>query len=143
MKLHHVIWCREPVNVPAVMLKEYNTETAFHIYCADWLRKCAERYGVRDRNRGYSNWHHSANERFGVLAGFRAKMMGQRKGFLDFIQLELRIGIELKLPGYKASPAQRREIEYLKSIGWAAEVVTSFEMFRATVEGRIIELKAF
>jgi hypothetical protein len=62
-------------------------------------------------------------------------MMGQSKGFPDFVHLGLRMAIELKVPGGKLSREQVSWQEYLRSIGWHSEVVRSFEEFRDLVLG--------
>jgi len=124
-----VSWCLEKVNVPGVGFNDYDTETAFQTYCADWLRK---RYSITG-NDGFRFWHHSANEREGARAGFRAKMMGQSRGFPDFVHLGLRLGLELKIPGGRVSKDQLQWLEYLRGIGWESRLVWSFEEFREVV----------
>lgn len=129
MKLYPVNWCSDLVNIPGVSPKAYYTETAFQVYCADWLRKRYELTG----NKAYAFWHHSANERNGSIAGFRAKMMGQAKGWPDFVHCGLRLAIELKVPGGSLSPFQVKWLDYFKGIGWHSEAVFCFERFRTLV----------
>lgn len=131
MKKRKVSWSVEEVNIPGVHFKDYETETAFQIYCADWLRKQAE---LQPENGLYRNWHHSANERSSGSEGFRAKMMGQAKGWPDFVQPGAKLAIELKLPGRAASGEQKQWLAYFAGIGWYSEVVFCFERFREIVE---------
>lgn len=125
-----VSWSDTLVNIPGVAFRDYDTETAFQIYCLDWIRKQFELY---PGNGAFDFWHHSANERDGARAGFIAKMMGQSKGFPDLVHFGLRLALELKLPGRKASLEQLRWLEHFRSLGWHAELVTSFERFRYLV----------
>lgn len=127
MKAKSVIWGLGKVEIPGVRASDYNRETAFQIYCATWLRKQFELTG----NERFRWWHHSANERMG--SGFQAKMMGQNKGFPDFVQFDLRIAIELKIPGGKASKEQLKWLEYFRTLGWSSEIVFQFERFRDIV----------
>lgn len=127
-------WSVDEVNVPGVAFKDYETETAFQIYCADWLRKQSE---IEPENELYRRWHHSANEREGAKAGFTAKMMGQAKGWPDFVQPGAKLAIELKLPGRAETDEQRRWLDYFSSIGWHSEVVFYFERFKEIVQGRL------
>lgn len=126
-----VSWCGHEVSIPGVPLKGYESETAFQIYCATWLRKQLE----LTRDPRFDHWHHSANERQGARAGFTAKMMGQAKGFPDFLHCGLRVAIELKLPGRKLRPEQEMWLNHFRSLGWTAEMVTVFERFRGIVLG--------
>lgn len=125
-----VKWCSSRVEIPGVSLRDYERETAFQIYCMTWLRKQFELTG----DERFERWHHSANERYGAKAGHTAKMMGQSKGFPDFIHCGARIAIELKVPGGVPSIEQVRWIEYFKGIGWKAEVIYSFERFCEVVQ---------
>lgn len=126
-----VPWCADPiVAIPGLGPKLWPTETGFQVYCADWLRKQAELY---PNERGYRHWHHSANERYGALAGFRARMMGQGKGFPDFVCPGLKLAIELKVPGGVVSEPQRRWLEHFTDVGWRASAVYNFETFRTIV----------
>ena len=128
-----VSWSVEQVNIPGVAFRDYETETAFQIYCADWLRKQYELTGLD----GFSHWHHSANERSGAMAGFRAKMMGQAKGWPDFVRPGplpgLSCAIELKVDGGALSREQKAWLEYFRRIGWRVEVIYKFERFRDLV----------
>lgn len=124
-------WCQNPVEVPGVHFKDYEKETAFQIYCADWLRK---QYQLT-RDQRFAFWHHSANERHDARGGFLAKMMGQSKGFPDFIHCGLSCALELKIEGGKLSAHQVAWLEHFKSIGWTVEVVYNFEQFRDVVLG--------
>ena len=124
------LWIQGPIIVPGIPRSEYHLETAFQVYCATYLRK----QFVLTGNKGYNLWHHSANEREGARAGFMAKMMGQSKGFPDFVSIRLRAAIELKIPGKLPRPEQilwKREFE---DLGWFHEFVYSFEHFRDIVE---------
>jgi hypothetical protein len=131
MKKYPVDWCAHLVNVPGIHFKRYNTETAFQIYCADWLRK---QYQLT-QHRKFKDWHHSANERACAHSGLIAKLMGQAKGIPDFIQFEYKIAVELKMPGRALSPEQRRWLKYLNEIGWTAKKIDSFERFKKLVLG--------
>lgn len=133
MKLLHVSWCSTPVNIPGIGLNDYETETAFQTYCADWLRKQYE----LTRDQGFIWWHHSANERDGVKAGAVAKLMGQSKGFPDFINCRLKIAVEFKLPHRSASKEQIAWLRHFAVIDWHSEIVTSFERFRELVLEKI------
>lgn len=125
MRLKNVSWCSEPVNIPGVAFNSYDSETAFQIYCADWLRKRFELTG----NAMYARWHHSANERDGARAGFTAKMMGQSKGFPDLVHCGLRVAIELKVQGRQPSREQCEWLDYFREIGWSVWLIYSFEEF--------------
>lgn len=127
-----VSWAADKVNIPGIAYNRYDSETAFQIYCADWLRKQYQLTGWA----GYNHWHHSANERAGVGAGFTAKMMGQSKGWPDFVCPGLMLAIELKLPGRLASRWQVEWLEHFAAIGWDSELVWTFERFVAIVEGK-------
>lgn len=129
MRVKPVKWCLEEVNIPGIAFNDYESETAFQTYCADWLRK---RYVVT-RNDGFRFWHHSANEREGARAGFRAKMMGQSRGFPDFVHCGLRLAIELKVRNGKPSKDQLTWLAYFESIGWKAGLLYQFEEFRDLV----------
>lgn len=130
-KLKRVSWSGFPVQVPGVRLRDYETETAFQIYCATWLRK----QHCLTADERFSHWHHSANERLGARAGFKAKMMGQAKGWPDFVQPGLRCALELKLLNGVVSAEQADWLAYFHSIGWHSETVFSFEQFREIVLG--------
>lgn len=125
-----VPWHDEKVFVVGIPKREYKKEIAFQIYCATWLRKQAELY---PENPYFKRWHHSANERKGAFAGLMAKLMGQSKGFPDFIHCGLKLAIELKVPGHEATPEQLRWLGYFKSIGWHSEVVFDFNRFKQIV----------
>lgn len=126
MKLKKVKWCQKMVNIPGVALNDYNSETAFHIYCADWLRKQFELTG----EERFTHWHHSANERSNAREGQRSKLMGQSRGWPDLVHMSPPyMAIELKIPGGLVGVEQKRWLEHFKSIGWTAEVVTNFERF--------------
>jgi hypothetical protein len=125
-----VSWCKTPVNVPGIGRKMYESEIAFQIYCADWLRKQFE----LTNNPKFERWHHSANEREGGRAGFIAKMMGQSKGFPDFIHCCNRVAIELKLPGRMPSRHQVDWLKHLSGAGWLCEIVFTFERFVEIIE---------
>lgn len=129
MRLIKVNWCSAKVNIPGLSYNKYQTETAFQIYCADWLRKKAE----LTADDAFKWWHHSANERGNGAEGFKAKMMGQAKGMPDFIHYGLRLAIELKIPGGKVSKEQMNWLLYFKRIGWTSEIVFDFESFREIV----------
>lgn len=133
MKLIRVSWCKEPVNVPGISFANYESEVAFQIFCADWLRKQFE----LTKNDGFRWWHHSANERQGAKAGFIAKMMGQGKGFPDFVHCGLKLALELKIPGRFPSREQVQWIKHFREIGWKSETVYTFEMFREIVMNRV------
>lgn len=126
---HDVKWCLKPVNIPGVLLKNYQKETAFQIYCADWLRKRYELTG----NELFRWWHHSANERSNSSEGFTAKMMGQASGFPDFVQIGLRLAIELKIGRAQPSQKQIEWLDYLRANGWQVQVVRTFEEFERLV----------
>lgn len=126
-----VAWRDCPVNIPGVAFRDYNTETAFQIYCLDWVRKQFELY---PGNMAFDYWHHSANEREGARAGMIAKLMGQSKGFPDLVHFGSRLAIELKMPGKKASKDQLRWLKHFRSLGWHDEIVISFERFREIVK---------
>ena len=133
MSIHRVAWSSEPIGtIPGIPLRAYDTEIAMQSYCADWLRK---RYAVTGDDR-YRYWHHSANERSNPREGFIAKMMGQSKGFPDFIHIGTRLALELKLPAGKVSPEQVDWLDYLQAQGWFAEVVRDAARFKTIVEGR-------
>lgn len=119
-----VSWHDQPVIVPGIERKYWNTETAFQIYCATWLRKT------------YPDlmFHHSANERDSGSMGLRAKLMGQAKGFPDFLIFGSVMGAyELKLPNGVVTTAQVNWLAYLESIGWEVGVIRSFQEFREVV----------
>lgn len=128
-KYKTVSWHSKQVSIPGVPLKKYNTEMAFQTYCADWLRKQAELTGLE----AFKFWHHSANERIGAKAGFYAKMMGQSKGWPDFVNPGLACAIELKVLGGVASPDQKKWLKYLKSCGWHTYIIDNFEEFQKVV----------
>lgn len=129
MRKLSVSWYSTPVNVPGVPYNKYNTELAFQVYCADWLRKRFQ----ATKNQAFSHWHHSANERSNAREGFNAKMSGQISGFPDFINLQLGIAIELKVEGGRLSKAQEGFHNYLRSINWDVYTVYTFEEFRNIV----------
>lgn len=124
-----VKWCSVKVNVPGIAWAAYESETAFQIYCADWLRKQYELTGAA----GFTFWHHSANERYGARAGMLARMMGQSKGFPDLIHCGMRVAIELKIPGGRKSIEQNAWLKHLSGENWTTEVCYSFEEFRDIV----------
>lgn len=132
MRLKTVKWCSSKVNIPGVAFKDYESETAFQIYCADWLRK---QYSILHDDR-FRFWHHSANERHGGHAGMMAKMMGQSKGFPDFVNIGLKLAIEFKVEGRKLSLRQSEWFEYLERLGWQCELVYTFDRFRELVLSR-------
>lgn len=129
MRLIKVKWCSELVNIPGVRFCDYEKEFAFQTYCADWLRK----QFVLTGNPKFEFWHHSANERQDARGGFRAKMMGQGKGWPDFVSPALRCAVELKVMSGVISPFQAKWLDHFRSIGWRAEVCWSFEEFRGVV----------
>lgn len=133
MRKEKVVWSTSPVNVPGVSYKRYNTETAFQVYCADWLRKQYAITGIKS----FIRWHHSANERSSPSEGLTAKMMSQSKGMPDLLHYGLRMAIELKLPGKVPSVEQLEWLAYFRSIGWETHVITTFEHFREAVLTRI------
>lgn len=133
MRKHSVSWCQFPVNIPGISYRRYNTETAFQAYCAHWLR---QQFSLT-HHPIYAHWHHSANERSNPSEGFNAKMMGQAKGFPDFIQIAYKIAVEFKLPGKEPSAHQVYWLNYLKSAGYHAEVISNFERFRDLVLSRV------
>ena len=133
MKKRSVPWSKFEVNIPGVEFRFYETEKAFQIYCAHWLRR---EYLLRG-DESFRWWHHSANERSGGQAGFMAKMMGQSKGFPDFISCRLKMAIELKVPGGKVSDEQKRWMEEFLALGWLSEVVYDFDRFRDLVLNRV------
>lgn len=121
-----VSWSDGPVNVPGVALKDYESETAFQIYCADWLRK---QYVLTGDSR-FHFWHHSANERQNGREGFIVKMMGQAKGFPDFVHCGLKLAVEFKVMNRPVSQRQRDWLAHFKDIGWAVLVCRRFEDFK-------------
>ena len=125
-------WTNEEVFIPGIASSAYNTEMAFQTCCADWIRKQFE----LTKSDRFRYWHHSANERKGAWAGFMAKMMGQAKGFPDFIHPGLKLAIELKLPGKQARPEQIEWLFYFARIGWYSEVVFTLERFKEIVGDR-------
>ena len=133
VRLKTVAWHTEQVNIPGVAFADYETEDAFQIYCADWLRKEAERTGVEH----WRFWHHSANEREGAKAGFCAKMKGQSKGYPDFVQHGLKLAIELKVLGRRETKEQREWLDYFLGLGYLAEVVYTFDRFKQLVMSRV------
>jgi len=137
LRTRAVGWCSHPVNIPGVSFADYESEDAFQIYCADWIRKEGERTGEEH----WKFWHHSANEREGVKAGFYAKMKGQSKGYPDFVQHGLKLAIELKISDRVATPEQVRWLRYFESLGYWSEVVYSFDRFKELVTDRIAEQK--
>lgn len=130
LKTKSVSWCEQPVNIPGVAWKNYEKETAFQIYCADWLRKQWEVTGLEKFRR----WHHSANERSNAREGFLAKLMGQGKGWPDFVQCGLMCAVEFKVSENDTSADQDGWLEYFKSIGWHSEVIYTYERFVELVE---------
>lgn len=129
MRLKSVSWCLDRVNIPGVAWNHYENETAFQIYCADWIRK---QFSITGSN-GFMFWHHSANEREGGKAGFRAKMMGQSRGYPDFVHHGLKLALELKVKGREGSKEQIAWLEHFRRLGYTAEVVYWFERFKALV----------
>lgn len=136
MKSLAVSWHHEPVTVVGISQKNYESETAFQIYCSTWLRKQA---ALNPNNPSFDFWHHSANERFGARAGLVAKLMGQSKGFPDFVHLRSMTALELKLPAYKKRPAgelrpeQEKWANYLQTIGWNFQVIRNVSEFQCAV----------
>lgn len=117
-----VVWCDELVEVPGVSAKYWDSETAFQIYVATWLRK----RGVR--------FHHSANERDGGKAGLMAKLKGQSKGFPDIVIFGSRMAaIELKVEGGRVGKEQEEWLAHLSAIGWQVGVCWTFEEVKALV----------
>lgn len=114
--------------MPGIPSARYETETALHVYCVTWLRMQWELTG--DEN--WARWHHSANERLGARAGWLAKLMGQSKGVPDLIHMGRRIAVEFKL-GSGLTLEQVGWIEYLRSLGWRAEVCRTFKEFKDVV----------
>jgi len=129
MKLKKIKWCSELVNIPGVPFRDYEKEYAFQTYCADWLRKQL----VLTGDPRFDRWHHSANERSNGREGFQAKMMGQGKGWPDFVHCGLSCALELKTTTGVISKEQKEWLLYFRSIGWRAEVVWTFEGFRDIV----------
>jgi len=131
-----VSWHTEAVFVVGMPYNKYESETAFQIYCSTWLRKQAE---LHQDDRSWTRWHHSANERIGARAGLMAKLMGQDKGFPDFVHLELQSAIELKLPAFNSRPQGRLTVEqslwqqYCVLIGWQHAVCYSVDSFKTFV----------
>jgi len=119
----------ETIVVPGIARRLYDSETAFQICCAQWLRK---QYFMTGKSK-FARWHHSANERQGARAGFLAKMMGQSKGFPDLINLECCAAVELKVTGGKLSVEQIEWRDYLVSIYWRYEIVFTFQRFQEVV----------
>lgn len=68
--------------------------------------------------------------------GLRAKLMGQARGFPDFLIFGAVMGAyELKLPKGVVSSSQETWLRYLESIGWRVGVIRSFgEFVRAVVD---------
>lgn len=131
-----VSWNSEPVNIPGVSFADYESEDAFQVFCADWLRK----QWVVTGEGHWRFWHHSANEREGAKAGFKVKMKGQSKGYPDFVQHGLKLAIELKVLGRRETPEQRDWLDYFLGLGYLAEVVYTFDRFKQLVINRIQEL---
>lgn len=129
MKEKAVRWSGKPVQVVGVAREYWENEAAFQIYCATWLRKQYE----MTRCEGYRWWHHSANERIGARAGFRAKLMGQARGYPDFVNHGLMVALELKVGNGKASDEQKAWLEQFHLLGYWAEVVRTFERFESIV----------
>jgi hypothetical protein len=131
-----VSWHNQPVFVIGIPYNKYESETAFQIYCSTWLRKQAS---LAPEDRSWTRWHHSANERIGARAGLIARLMGQDKGFPDFVHLELQTAIELKLPAFgsraigKLSPEQALWRQYCILIGWQHAVVYNVTQFQKFV----------
>lgn len=116
-------WASCPVKIPGVRPADYNSETAFQIYCVTWIRK----------NYPDLKFHHSANEREGGKSGLLAKLMGQSKGFPDFYCPRLKLALELKVMGRVASPEQVRWLKEFESHGYTTAVVYTFEQFKEIV----------
>jgi hypothetical protein len=125
MRTKSVSWCSQPVNIPGVSYREYESEFALNVFCADWLRK---QYVITGQEK-FNNWHHSANERIGARAGMRAKMMGQSKGFPDLVHCGLKIAIEFKVGDGIVSVEQRGWLDYFVTIGWTSAVCRTAEEF--------------
>lgn len=123
--MSNLCWIDEAIVIPGLPKKLYNTEIGFQFYTAYWLRKQYEITG----DRKYKRWHHSANEREGGKAGFFAKMMGQSKGFPDWVNLSLRVAIELKILGGTLSTEQAEWLLFLKEEGWETQVIYHFDDF--------------
>lgn len=134
-----VSWSGFPVHaVPGVRRADWGLERAFQVACADWLRKQYELTKIEH----YLRWHHSANEREGARAGFLAKMMGQAKGWPDFVQPWTRQALELKVKGGVVGVEQERWLDYLGRAGWQVEVVWTIERFKELViEGVLREAR--
>lgn len=122
-----VLWCKTPVEIAGVAKKDYETETAFQIYCVTWIRKT------------YPNlkFHHSANEREGGKAGLLAKLMGQSKGFPDFYCPRLKLALELKVMGRGATAEQLQWLQEFQNHGYTTAVVHTFEQFKEIVLGKV------
>lgn len=124
MKQKTISWTEQKqVQVPGVRPADYNTETAFQIYCVTWIRKTYPDL----------KFHHSANEREGGKAGLLAKLMGQSKGFPDFYCPRLKLALELKVMGRGASAEQQEWLKEFAKHGYITAVVYSFEQFREIV----------
>src|ERR1041384_436773 len=108
--------CDHPIGVPGMGVKYWDTETAFQIYVANWLRR-----------NGY-RFHHSANERAGGRSGLLAKLKGQSSGMPDLlIFAQPCVAIELKVGDGKVSQSQIDWLEYLEGLGWTCAVCRCFE----------------
>lgn len=133
MKKKRVSWCDLEVFIPGIGLTDYEKETAFQVFCMDWIRK---RYEV-SKSKYYLNWHHSGNERDNSRMGFDCKMMGQAKGMLDLVNFRLKLAFEFKVKGRKASREQVDWILHFRELGWLSGVVRRFETFKFLVERAI------
>lgn len=117
-----VSWHNEPVSVPGVAPKYWDSETAFQIYVATWLRK----QGVR--------FHHSANERLGARSGLMARLKGQSKGMPDLLVFSTpMVAIELKVEA-RVSPEQTAWLKDLASLGWLTGVCRCFDEVTALID---------
>lgn len=130
LSMKHVPWCKDKVSIAGIALSDYHSERAFQVFCATYLRQQYE----LTKDRRFAFWHHSANERENARESFYAKLMGQQKGFPDFINCECRIALELKVEKRKPSKQQKLWLKYFKDIGWRSEVVHTFESFKEIVQ---------
>jgi hypothetical protein len=122
---YKVSWHTEPVFMYGVNPALYDTETGFHIYCCDWLRK-----------EKIIGWHHSANEAHKTRqGGILAKRMGQSRGFPDFIFIrEKPFAIELKVGKNSLSEHQKEWFNHLMKCRWKCFEVSKFDDFREIVK---------
>lgn len=117
-----VSWHDEPVEVAGIGWRYWDSETAFQIYVATWLRK----QGIR--------FHHSANERNDGRGGLMAKLKGQAKGMPDLLVFGApMVAIELKVEA-KVSPEQEAWLIDLASLGWLTGVCRCFNEVAALID---------